>query len=335
MRLSSLGYKRWEGQSTGIWTRRWVITKTGIDLCLKSKLLKIVIALSWCVSLIAIPVYFTLGQMLSPESGLMGYLSGVFGERFYQAITGLMSWLLLYPEICVNGIYRATFYQMMIGHMAFSFLAVSLFVPKLISHDMSSQAIVIYNSKALTRFDYMIGKFGIVFLILSFMWVAPTIFAWFVGNLLSPDWSFFVHSFDAVATSVLVGLVGVVALSCIALAVSALAKRTSTAVTMWIFISVMSVPISVIMKFVAGGWGAYLNFYYAIYSLGHSLLNLGQVLLDAQNMLPFFSFWMPPFSERDLDTLPMFQRDVVGPSVMLAIFVSISLLIISKKVKPQ
>ena len=53
------------------------------------------------------------------------------------------------------------------------------------THDLASNAILIYSSKALSRFDYILGKFGIAFTLLSLLCLAPLIAVWFVGNLLS------------------------------------------------------------------------------------------------------------------------------------------------------
>jgi len=334
MRLSRLGYQRWQGQSTGIWTRRFVIMQSGIRLCLQSRILKVLIALAWGVSLVMVPLYFTLGQLLSPESGLMGYLAEFFGERFTRLAAGLMSWLLLYPEVCVNGVYRFSFFATMNAHLFLSFLAVSLFVPKLIAHDLSSQAIIIYNSKALTRLDYMVGKFGIVFGILGFMWIVPTTLAWFLGNLLSPDWTFFVHSFSAFGIALLVGVVGVAAISFLALAISALAKRTSTATTMWVFLWIISGVVSGIVGLVYSG-GKYISISRSISDLGMELFDLPSIVEDAQAMLPFFSLWLPQSATQGMREISVFQGGVSAPLIAIGIFSAVSLLIISKRVKTQ
>ena len=63
-------------------------------------------------------------------------------------------------------------------------------IPLLITRDLACNAIVIYSSKAVTRGDYLLGKFATAFGLLALTWLGPVCAAWFVGNLLAPDWTF-------------------------------------------------------------------------------------------------------------------------------------------------
>ena len=63
----------------------------------------------------------------------------------------------------------------------------------LITRDLASNAIIIYASKAVSRGDYLLGKFATAFGLLVLTWLGPVCAAWFVGNLLAPDWRFFWH----------------------------------------------------------------------------------------------------------------------------------------------
>jgi len=72
-------------------------------------------------------------------------------------------------------------------------IAVALTIPHLITRDLASNAIVVYASKAITRFDYVLARRA------SFWdadphWLGPVLAAWLVGNLMAPNWNFFWHS---------------------------------------------------------------------------------------------------------------------------------------------
>jgi hypothetical protein len=78
--------------------------------------------------------------------------------------------------------------------MPLSIFALGMALPSLITRDLASNAIVIYSSKAVTRGDYLLGKFCTAFGVMSLTWLGPVCGAWFVGNLLAPDWKFFWHA---------------------------------------------------------------------------------------------------------------------------------------------
>jgi len=288
MNVLSQGYQHWTGQSTGIWQRRWTITRYGLQLCWQSRLLKGLFAIAWVAALGLIGFYFFIGQLLTPDSSLVQLITENLGQRARSVINGLSAWILLYPEVSVDGLYRLVFSLASHLYSLLAFFAVALFVPKLISHDLSSNAILIYNSKALTRFDYLLGKFGIAFTLLTLLCLAPLVTVWFIGNLLSPDWAFFYHGFPALLRMVTVSAAGVITYSLLAMAVSSLAKRTSSATAFWILFWIISAMIANLSgKFVP--WGRYLSPANCLDQLSRHLYNLGGVLENAKAMLPFFN----------------------------------------------
>ncbi len=334
MSLKADSYQHWEGRSTGIWRRRYVIAQYGIKLCLQSKVLKILLALVWSSALGLTSIYFLAGQLLSPESGIFANLMEKFPREMTTIINGVTSWILLYPEICVEGLYRGTFFLASNAYIFATFIAVATFIPKLIAHDLSSQAIIIYNSKALTRFDYMLGKFGIVFSILSSLWVLPIVVAWLLGSLMSPGWTFLAHSFDALLRALGIGLLGITSLSLAALAISSLAKKTSTATTFWIFAWIGTGVISglVGLRFT---WGRYISLPETIRHASWNAFDLTSILENAQNMLPFFNVLTEPI-KKDLDKALIDQgSSQIVPIIVILLFCLASMAIISLRTKPE
>ncbi len=326
--MSSLGngYTHWRGASTGVWERRHVITQYGIRLCLKSWLLRALLILSWSLALGLIGFYFLFGQLLMPEGGLLAF--NLSEDKLQKILSGITAWMLLYPEICVDGLYRISFYAISDIYGSLSFFAIILFIPKLIANDLSSQAIIIYNSKALTRFDYMLGKFGVVFSILCLLWVVPILAAWLMGNFLSPDLSFFYHSFPALLRALLVTLITVVSLSLLAMAISALAKKSSVAIVLWIFVWIFSGVIANTSSQVK-----YISLHNCLHDISNHIYALDSFFENAESMLPFFSTTMGPALSRGF---PLGKSEgLFAPSMFLIGFCVVAIVILLKRIKPE
>lgn len=328
------GYQHWRGQSTGIWTRRWTITRYGLRLCWRSRLLKILFAVVWVSALGLVALHFMVGQVLSPDSALLSYFTQNFGRRAKAVIDGMAAWILLYPEISVDGLYRFTLSYASLFYGTLCFYAVALFVPKLISHDLSSRAILVYNSKALTRFDYLLGKFGIVATLVAALAVAPLVMIWFLGNLLSPDWSFFWYGLPALGRALAVGGVTTVSLSLFALAVSSLAKKTSSATAFWILAWVVSgFAASAASKVFS--WGRYLSPGVCLREISHRVYAVSDVVETAKESLPFFKSTLESMPRKTsiLEATP--EQGWWVPCLFLAGFCVLALLAISKRVQPE
>jgi len=272
---------------------------------------------------------------MAPDSALLTWISERVGERGTNIINGVAAWFLLYPEVCVDGIYKATMLGGINVYLALSFFAIILFIPKLIAQDLSSNAIIIYSSKALTRLDYLLGKFGIVFGILMMLWIAPVFCAWAVGNLMSPSWSFVYHSLPALGISLMLGVVGATALSLIALAISAIAKRSSIAVAFWtigwIVTSLFAQAIGQIHS-----WGYYLSPARCVSSLAVSMYDLPGVVVKAKSMLPMFDFFVQSANGADDFPPELFAASPVLPPILFLIGYSVvALVFISRRIRPE
>lgn len=328
------GYTRWSGESTGIWQRRWVITQTGLSLCFKQKVLRAIIFLVFSTTLFQLAIILFAGQLTSPDSRLIVFFGNAFGEDALRAANGMASWVLLYPEVVVDGLFRVVFFQLAYTSTFASFFAIALFIAKLITHDIASQAIVIYNSKALTRFDYFLGKLGIVAIILSLIWIVPVLFLWVVGNLVSPDWSFFIHSFKALLRALLVAVVAIVSLSFLSMALSALARKTSFAVSLWIMLWIFSGLIGGAAQLVHP-FGGYVSVPYALKSFAWAVYRLDEVWNNAASMLPFFGMFFGNAPSEFPSEWQLGPTSVWQPLFFLGLFVGLSAFILNRRIRSE
>lgn len=305
-------YRRWTGESVGVWTRRISIARYGLRLSLKGKIPRAFLFLAALQALPLAAVFFLFGQFASPDSALLGWVADKGGSEVVEVINAVSSWLLLYPEICVAGIYRGMFGLLAFSAPLFSVIMVTFFVHRLIAGDVASHAIVIYKSKALTRWDYILGKFGVVAPILAVIWILPVVVSWMLGNLLSPDWTFFWHSLPALLRGLAVGSVAVVSLSCIALAVSATAGRSRAAVAYWI-IGWIVVMIVANVASIAHGSFSLLNPGTSIAEFSAGLYRIDKLWEEARGMLPFFDGFVSKINVEEVGEI----ADKAGGSVWL------------------
>lgn len=330
----SASYRRWEGKSVGVWQRRLSIARYGLRLCLAGKVITAFLILSLSQALVMSGIFFFFGQLVAPESALLSFITSRGGEQATALINALSSWALLYPEICVDGVYRMVFFVFEYSPPFFTLIIVSLFVHKLIANDLASNAIVIYNSKALTRWDYLTGKFIVVATILSVIWILPIVIAWLLGNLLSPDWSFFYHSFPSLIRGLSLGVVAVISLSLLAMLVSSLAKRSGAAVTFWI-LGWISLNVIGGIAGLAHPSLKYVSPSDAISALTGGIYRIANFLVDAQSILPFFGGFLSQFDVEKTSEIPIGNGEVLLPILSLTAYSVISIVIVSRRVRAQ
>lgn len=325
-------YRRWKGESVGLRRRRWAISRYGLRLCLSGKIVKAFLFISFGQALLLTLVFVLFGQLVTPESALVDRIEKTGGEQIVTIINGISAWALLYPEICVDGVYRIGYFLMRFPASLLSIVLVALFIHKLIAHDLASQAIVIYNSKALTRWDYLTGKFMIVATILSLVWILPIVLSWLIGNLLAPDWDFFLHTFPSLIRGLAVGIVATVSLSSIALVVSSLAKKTGTAIAFWIMGWISLNLISDLSR-ISYSWLEFVNPLKAINEFSESVFKMDSFISQAQNTLPFIDRIVANTTNlKSLDDIPASDGSLFAPLIVLAVMSALSLFIVHRRV---
>lgn len=334
MSIRAQDYQHWKGTSTSIWRRRWTITSYGLRLCWRSKLLRGIFAIAWVCALAVVAFHFLVGQLLSTDSTLASFVASTFGRKAKAILDGVTAWILLYPEITVDGLFRITLFSVTTLYGTLCCLAVALFVPKLISQDLSSRAVLIYNSKALTRTDYLAGKFGIVFVLLGGIMIAPLAFVWFASNVLSPDWSFFWHGFPALLRAMAAGVVTVVSLSAFALAVSSLVRKSGAATALWIVLWLVSGFVAEAASHVFP-WGQCLSPINCLREVTRGLYDLKGVLDNAKESLPFFESMLKALPAKTASAVETMPGGSWMPILFLAGFLGVSILAINKRISNE
>ncbi len=331
MPLHDSSYKHWEGIHEGIWQRRAVIAGQGLKSCLQSKFMRNLVVLCWVMALLMGTILFFLGQLLVADS-FVGEAVRQFNPRLQLFFETLVKWLEQNPQVSVGTTQNLLFYFFATHLKTLSLIAIAVAIPHLITRDLSSNAIIIYSSKAIGRFDYLLGKFGAVFGLLTLTWLGPLAAAWLLGNLLAPDWRFFWHARVALGHTLLFVVSSMVVLSLLALAVSAISSKEKWAVIAWVAIWLMTqafIPISRQTK----PWLKHASFVFDFDQLSLAIFRLKDDLALARDHIPVLGQLLRGFERRNVW---IFQDVEIGGALLaLGIMVGVAVVILYRRVKPE
>ncbi|HWD17997.1 MAG TPA: hypothetical protein VHB20_01860 [Verrucomicrobiae bacterium] len=330
MPIHDAHYQHWEGVHESLWMRRWVIARNGLAACLRIKLMRHVVVASWFFGLAVAGALFMVGQLLVEDSLLVRWIS-TLNSNLQGFVVFFTSWLRDHPEISVRTTQNVLFYFFATALTPISIYALGMAIPYFVTRDLASNAIIIYSSKAVTRGDYLLGKFAVAFGLLTLTWLGPVCAAWFLGNLLSPDWRFFWHARVPLLNVLIYGLSALTVLSVLALGVSAVSPKDKSTVALWFVWWVLGFPLVKIAEHTKP-WLAHLSFAYDLRQIAIATFGLSKDLQTAQDNIPLLGGMLKNIRPETIAALN--APALTGSIVALALMVAASLWIISTRVKP-
>jgi hypothetical protein len=274
---------------------------------------------------------FLVGQLLVADSIVVQW-TGKLNPNLQAFARMLTQWLQDHSEISVATTQNVLFYFFSTYLMPVSIFVLGIAMPSLITRDLASNAILIYSSKAVTRGDYLLGKFCTAFGLLTITWLGPVCAAWFLGNLLAPDWRFFWHARAPLGHLLLYVISSMLILSALALGVSAISHREKATPAVWMIWWILGgviQPIALHTK----PWLRHLSFSYDLRQIGLSTFHLGDDLKTAQESIPIFGQMLGNISADTRDALS--NATLGGALVALALMLIAGAFIIRKNVKPE
>jgi len=331
MPLHDASYKHWDGVHVGVWGRRMAIARNGLTACLQNKFTRQLVMVCWITSLLASSVLFFVGQLLVADSFVVLWMENLNPQL--QAFARLLStWLEQHPEISVRTTQNVFFYYYSVYLMRFSIFALGMAIPLLITGDLASNAIVIYSSKAVSRGDYLLGKFATAFGLLALTWFGPVFAAWLMGNMLAPDWRFFWHSRVAIGHVFLFGLSSMFFLSLLALGVSSISSKQKTTTALWFIWWILGgvlTPIAMQTK----PWLRHLSFNFNLDQIALAVFNIGEDIRLAQDNIPILGEMLRGIRARTMEALT--NPPTGGSVIALVLMAGAAMWFIHKKVKPE
>jgi ABC-type transport system involved in multi-copper enzyme maturation permease subunit len=331
MPLHDAHYQHWDGAHLGLWARRWVIAKNGLTAALRGKIIWRVLTICWMLGLAAAALLFLVGQLLVTDS-IVSRSAGPLNPQLQSLVGTLTSWLREHPEISVRTTQDVLFYYFCMYLMVLSIFALGVALPLFITRDLASNAIIIYASKAVSRGDYLLGKFCAAFGLLALTWLAPVCGAWLVGNLLSPDWRFFWHALAPLCHALIFGLGSMAVLSALALGVSALSSREKWTPALWFIWWVLGGVLQPIVEHTQP-WLRHLSFTFNLRQIALAIFGLGKDLQTAKEHIPVLGEALGHIPDKTMDAI--YHPALGGAVAALAVMMAAVVVILHKRVAPE
>lgn len=331
MPLHDASYRHWAGSHLGIWHRRAAIATNGLRRCLANRWLRHLLVICWGGAIALTAVLFAVGQLLVADSLIVEWTNGL-NPMFQSFVRLLMGWLERHPEISVRATQNILFCYASRWLLPLSIIAVAQAIPHLITRDLSSNAIVVYSSKAVGRFDYMLGKFATVFGLLALSWLGPLVAAWFFGNLLAPDWHFFWHSRYALGNTLIFVVTGMLILSVLALGVSAVSRQEKATVALWMVWWIAGYALAGLAR-ETQPWLKHLSFRHNLDDLALSTFRLHDDIRIAQENIPVLGDFLRELPPRTIEALA--NPATTGSMIALVLMMAGAVILVARKVKPE
>lgn len=186
MPIYDRGYRRFEGEMSRRFLNFLVIAKSEIQLRFTRKLLLFLLIIpSFLPALIMMIVVYVMLQAMSMEGGA-GQTAMMLAQSFMNQVDG-------------------GFYFLFFKIHAFVFLLLwGAFVGSdLIANDRKTNALELYFTRPITRFDYLLGKFTTLFFFLLLTTLVPALLLYTFAVLIAPEGAYFEHDSYYAATKVI------------------------------------------------------------------------------------------------------------------------------------
>src|SRR5215213_4028045 len=106
---ASLDLSRWTAKPLGVGYRRWTIISTGLQQLFRLRLFRILLFLAWGGAVLLAALGFLFSQTIA-TGGCLDTLAFYVGPRGQALSSALAAFVLMYPEICVDGWFSLLFW---------------------------------------------------------------------------------------------------------------------------------------------------------------------------------------------------------------------------------
>ncbi|MEM7200517.1 MAG: hypothetical protein AAF628_09650 [Planctomycetota bacterium] len=237
MPIAELGYRPWEGTRIP-WWRRWLaITRTEIGIASRgSRLLRRFLIIAWTPLLYFAPLFFAVGYVADPQNALDQ--GGLLSEIAEEALPGpLLDALRADPELLLPACWSVAFYLFFAYTQSFlAMLVIAIVVPPLISRDVRTKAFLLYLSKPISSWGYLLGKLCAALFFVFAMTLFPALVLFAISVALSPNFETVLAVAPILLRIVVAAIAIGVPLSLVALLLSSLTKDHRIAAFGWVAI---------------------------------------------------------------------------------------------------
>jgi len=202
MPIYEFGYRHWEGTLRPWWLRWFPITRMGVGLALQNRMLRRLMFVAWLPLAYFGAAFFAVGKMTEPGAITTSNFAGPPGARVgagnapnpFEAIGSTMLGMSMSrmlredPSAVRKAAWSWSFYQYMrVSQLLILFLVVSIVGPPLISQDVRAKSFLMYFSKPITRWDYLLGKAGVLLAFAMSVTLGPALVLYAISIGFSPS----------------------------------------------------------------------------------------------------------------------------------------------------
>jgi ABC-2 type transport system permease protein len=230
MPLFQIGYRCYEGGRTSRWLRWLPITRAGLTIAWRSKLLRRITLFSFLPFLYFAVVFFLLGRATDPanQGGSSSMLAEVFGPGMAQLLRDNPGELRSAVWSVVFAMFGSQF-QLLIGG-----LVAAVVGPSLISNDIRTKAFLIYFARPISAIDYIAGKAGVLLSMLACVTLVPSVLLYALSILFSPSIDTLLQTLPVALTMTMASVCIIVPVTLLVLTISSLTSQPRAAAATWI-----------------------------------------------------------------------------------------------------
>jgi ABC-type transport system involved in multi-copper enzyme maturation permease subunit len=232
MAVHNLGYRAWSGELAPAWSRFVVITTNGVRRAWTSRWLRRGLTVAWMPALYFAGMFFIFEQaLINPEwrRTLEPMIQGMPGAIGVNAQLNMGD----------DSELRHSFWSMMLhtffrGPQAYLMvMMVGIIAPPLISQDIRSRAFLLYFSRPMGRWEYILGKVSTIWAYLTLISFAPGLVLYLLGVLLSPGFDVVLSTWDLPFRIALASAFMMVPTASLALCFSSMTQESRVAAFAW------------------------------------------------------------------------------------------------------
>jgi ABC-2 type transport system permease protein len=266
MPIFDQGYQHWQGKLSGHAWRWLTIARQGARLQFKNRYVRAVLLLALVPALI-LGTFMVFWGLLEQEA------NAAFLESLVRMF-GLPDAIRNAPKEYRNPVWTIAYEYFFRVELYVSLGLVLLVGPGLISKDLRFNAMPLYFSKPLRRFDYFAGKLAVIGICLGAVVIVPALIAYVLGVCFSLDLSIVSATIRIVAASVLYGLIVVVSAGTLMLAFSSLSRNSRYVAVMWAGFWIISGTLgTALTETIRDDWCAIISYRENLERLGNWLLD--------------------------------------------------------------
>jgi hypothetical protein len=327
---ATLDLSRWADPPRGVNYRRWTIAATGLRHLFRTRFFRILLAVAWLGGIGLAGLGYLFSQSVA-SGGWLETAASYLGARPQAFTSALAAFVLLYPDICITGWYTLIFWLHSYFALGLSLIAMTALVPRLVTRDRATNALIVYLSRPLTSADYLLGKLGMIVGVLAAVWTGPLLFGWLLSVAFAPDRDFIIHSFSPLLRALTFHGIGVVTLAAIALGVSAVSRSSRNTIALWVglwlILGAVAKPPG------APQWLRRASFVHDLGEVRQGILRLDTALITAGEILPLTD---QSFAQNLTSAGRKAEADdFAGALASLAAFAVLSSFVFLRRMKPE